>query len=206
MILASASPRRRELVEGVGLVPTVMPSTIDETPQEGEDPEHLVRRQAEGKLEVALPHLLAQPQERTALAADTIVWTPDGQVLGKPQGPEDAAGMLRALSGCTHHVSTGVACAALVEGELRTTSFVERTAVTFHELTDAQIAAYVATGEPLDKAGAYGIQGEGRLLVSRIEGDYFNVVGLPVSRTVRELGQLLGEKDLVASVIQRSVR
>lgn len=206
MILASASPRRRELLEGVGLTATVIPSSIDETPLPGELPEHLVRRLAEGKLRASLPHLLAMPEEQTALAADTIVWTQDGQVLGKPTDETDAARMLMLLSGRTHHVSTGVALAVRQGSEVRTTSFVERTAVTFHDLTKAQIDAYVRTGEPMDKAGAYGIQGEGRLLVSAIQGDYFNVVGLPVSRVVHELGALLGHEDLVAMTIARSAQ
>ena len=113
--------------------------------------------------------------------------------------------MLRELSGRTHHVSTGVCVLRLAEdgSAADRASFVETTDVTFWELTDAEIAAYVSTGEPLDKAGAYGIQGAGRLLVERIDGDYSNVVGLPVARLVREVTRLMGdEKDYVAEAIR----
>lgn len=120
------------------------------------------------------------------LGADTIVVC-DGRLLGKPRTEEEAFAMLRLLSGRTHDVWTGVAI-ALPHGVI--TSFAEKTAVTFWELDDEEIAAYIATGEPMDKAGAYGIQGRAALFVKRIEGDYLTVVGLPLSRTVRELRRL----------------
>lgn len=120
------------------------------------------------------------------LGADTIVVC-DGRLLGKPRTEEEAFAMLRQLSGRTHDVWTGVAI-ALPQGSI--TSFAEKTAVTFWELDDEEIAAYIATGEPMDKAGAYGIQGRAALFVKRIEGDYLTVVGLPLSRTVRELRRL----------------
>ena len=122
------------------------------------------------------------------VAADTTVWI-DGLELGKPRDDKDARAMLVRLSGRTHHVSTGV-CVLAAERE---SSFVETSSVTFFKLSPEQIDAYVRSGEPRDKAGAYGIQGRGRLLVSGIEGDYFNIVGLPVARLARELDALLGE-------------
>lgn len=205
MILASQSPRRRELLAEAGLELEVRPADIDEARRPGESPVELVARLAAEKAEAvraaALDHV---PDDRLLVAADTIVWMGD-EALGKPADPDDAARMLRELSGRTHHVSTGV-CALLLGPDgsrARASSFVETTDVTFWPLTEAQVAAYVATGEPLDKAGAYGIQGAGRMLVEGIRGDYANVVGLPVARLVRELGTLLGgEKDLVAEAIR----
>lgn len=205
LILASQSPRRRELLEQAGFELTVAPSDIDETRRSGESPVELVERLARGKARAALPLLHHGATSAVAVvAADTIVWTDAGEVLGKPADEDDAARMLRELSGRTHHVSTGACVAAgAADGATgRVTSFVETTDVTFWELTDAEVAAYVASGEPGDKAGAYGIQGAGRLLVREVCGDYQNVVGLPVARLVRELGALLGEKDLVARAIK----
>jgi len=127
------------------------------------------------------------------------VWFRDVE-LGKPADTDDARRMLRALSGHTHHVSTGVAIARA--GEER--SFVETSDVTFYELTDAQIDSYVSSGEPMDKAGAYGIQGLGRLLVREIRGDYFNIVGLPVARLVRELEDMgaTAEEPLLCKILE----
>ena len=204
MILASQSPRRRELLSEAGFDLDIRPADIDEARLPGESPMELVARLAAEKAEAARATLDASPSDGLLVAADTIVWMGD-EALGKPEGPEDAARMLRELSGRTHHVSTGVCVLRLAEdgsAEERA-SFVETTDVTFWELTDAEIAAYVSTGEPLDKAGAYGIQGAGRLLVERIDGDYSNVVGLPVARLVREVTRLMGdEKDYVAEAIR----
>ncbi|MCR8908620.1 Maf family protein [Thermophilibacter sp. ET337] len=204
MILASQSPRRRELLSEAGFDLDIRPADIDEARLPGESPMELVARLAAEKAEAARATLDASPSDGLLVAADTIVWMGD-EALGKPEGPEDAARMLRELSGRTHHVSTGVCVLSLAEdgsAEERA-SFVETTDVTFWELTDAEIAAYVSTGEPLDKAGAYGIQGAGRLLVERIDGDYSNVVGLPVARLVREVTRLMGdEKDYVAEAIR----
>ena len=204
MILASQSPRRRELLSEAGFDLDIRPADIDEARLPGESPMELVARLAAEKAEAARATLDASPSDGLLVAADTIVWMGD-EALGKPEGPEDAARMLRELSGRTHHVSTGVCVLSLAEdgsAEERA-SFVETTDVTFWELTDAEIAAYVSTGEPLDKAGAYGIQGAGRLLVERIDGDYSNVVGLPIARLVRELTRLKGgEKDYVAEAIR----
>lgn len=201
MILASQSPRRRELLEAAGFELTVVPASIDEARRAGEGPVALVERLAREKAAAVADRLGDEAGGEPVVAADTIVWTDDGAVLGKPADDADAARMLRELSGRTHHVSTGV-CLVAPGGERR--SFVETTDVTFWELTDAQIEAYVKSGEPADKAGSYGIQGAGRMLVRGIRGDYENVVGLPVARLVRELSELLGADgdDLVA----RSIR
>lgn len=200
MYLASQSPRRRQLLEAAGFSLTIVPADIDETRQEGETPTRLVERLACQKAEATRASLVGRATEDVLLAADTIVWTEDGDVLGKPADEKAARTMLRELSGRTHHVSTGVCLMQLgpAAQELATRAFVETTRVSFFDLTDEEIRAYVASGEPMDKAGAYGIQGRGRLLVSGIDGDWANVVGLPVARVVRELDALLGRQDLVA--------
>ena len=204
MILASQSPRRRELLGDAGFELEVVPADIDETRREGEGPVGLVGRLAAEKAESVRAALEHAPADGLLVAADTIVWMGD-EALGKPADAADAAAMLRELSGRTHHVSTGV-CAMLLapDGSLeREARFVETSDVTFWELTDEQVDAYIACGEPLDKAGAYGIQGTGRLLVREVRGDYSNVVGLPVARLVRELGELVGGgRDLVAQSIR----
>ena len=203
MILASQSPRRRELLSDAGFDLKIVPANIDENRREDETPVELVARLATEKAKSVRGSLGHGPADGLLVAADTIVWMGD-EALGKPADPADAARMLRELSGRTHHVSTGV-CAMSLGADaspIATTSFVETTDVTFWELSDAEIAAYVETGEPLDKAGAYGIQGAGRLLVREISGDYANVVGLPVSRLVRELAALCDQNDLIARAIR----
>ena len=203
MILASQSPRRRELLSDAGFDLEIVPANIDENRREDETPVELVARLAMEKAESVRGSLGRAPADGLLVAANTIVWMGD-EALGKPADPADAARMLRELSGRTHHVSTGV-CAmrlGLDASPIATTSFVETTDVTFWELSDAEIVAYVETGEPLDKAGAYGIQGAGRLLVQEISGDYANVVGLPVSRLVRELAALCDQDDLIARAIR----
>ena len=184
MILASQSPRRIELIREAGFDVQVIPADIDESARPGEGPFELVERLARAKAE-AVSSAHAAPGE-TVVAADTIVAL-DGELLGKPADEADARRMLRALSGKTHQVATGV---CIAHGEC-IDSFVDITDVTFYELSDAEIDAYVATGEPMDKAGAYGIQGFGALLIEGIQGDYYNVMGLPVCRLggiLRQLG------------------
>lgn len=188
MILASGSPRRLELLRQMGFSPVVRPANIDETPRPGESPTDLVLRLARQKARACEKCLPDKLLGQVVIAADTTVWI-DGLELGKPHDDEDARAMLTRLSGRTHHVSTGV-CMLAPAGEA---SFVETSSVTFFELSPDQIDAYVQSGEPRDKAGSYGIQGRGRLLVSGIEGDYFNIVGLPVARLARELDALVGE-------------
>lgn len=198
MILASQSPRRRQLLEELGYTLEVLPADINETRRSGESPDGLVCRLAEQKAEASLELARAEglrDPDGLLVAADTIVWDDEGDVLGKPADEADAARMLRSLSGRTHRVSTGCCVIRLGEGltELGRSAFVETTDVEFWPLTDEQVAAYVASGEPMDKAGAYGIQGLGRLLVRGIRGDYFSVVGLPVSRLARQIDALLAQ-------------
>ena len=182
IILASQSPRRRELLERMGLPFRVITPDIDERMDRALPPGELVAAISAEKARA----VAAQAGGAIVIAADTVVAL-DGAVLGKPADESDAARMLTALSGRTHQVFTGltVACGA----DVRTVS--EETAVTFRPLTGEEVAAYVRTGEPMDKAGAYGIQGYGALLVEGVQGDYYNVMGLPVCRLgglLRELG------------------
>lgn len=181
LVLASQSPRRRELLTLVGLAHEVRPADVDETPHEDEQPVPHAERLARAKAET----LAARERDAVVVAADTIVVI-DGLILGKPADAHDARAMLRRLAGRTHTVFTAVAVA---RGG-RTVSGVEEVQVTFRALDDAEIAAYVATGEPMDKAGSYGIQGFGATIVERIEGDYFAVMGLPLVRLVRLLGDV----------------
>ncbi|HET7583611.1 MAG TPA: Maf family protein [Gemmatimonadaceae bacterium] len=182
VILASASPRRRDLLDMIGIAHEVMPANIDESYLPGEDPcTHAERLAREKGARIA-----AANPESVVISADTIVVL-DGAILGKPADADEAARTLRLLSGRTHTVFTAVCVAR--NGELR--SAVEEVAVRFRALTDEEIAAYVRTGEPMDKAGAYGIQGYGATIVARIEGDYFAVMGLPLMRLIllaREMG------------------
>ena len=192
LLLASGSPRRSELLREAGFVPIVVPQDVDETPQPDETPKALVERLARLKATSALDDAR---NGDVVVAADTTVAI-GNEDLGKPASDEDARRMLRMLSGATHHVSTGVclAVAGSTPSTRQAISFVETTEVTFYDLTEPDIDAYVATGEPADKAGAYGIQGLGRALESGIEGDYYNVVGLPVARVLRELSGLLAKE------------
>ncbi len=181
MILASQSPRRQELLRRAGVTFRVMPSSFDEAPLKARalEPDELVVALARGKARAVAD---AIDGDEPVIGADTVVAL-EGEVLGKPTSPADATRMLRELSGRRHTVFTGVH----VEAGARSFSFFEATDVQFFPLDEEEIAAYVATGEPMDKAGAYGIQGRGCLLVSGIHGDYCNVVGLPVARLVRAL-------------------
>ena len=181
VILASASPRRRELLALIGVAHEVRPADIDESYLEGETPHAHAERLARGK---AATVAAAHP-EAVTIGSDTIVVV-DGRVLGKPRDVAHAHTMLRMLSGRSHEVMTGVA----VTWRGRTVSGVETVGVTFRELDDADIEAYIATGEPMDKAGAYGIQGFGATIVTRVHGDYFAVMGLPLNRLVRQLEAL----------------
>lgn len=186
LVLASGSPRRLDLLRRLGLEPTVRPVDIDETPQAGEAAEPYVARLAREKAEAA-------PLEcgEIVLAADTIVAL-DGRLLGKPHDAPTAAAMLRDLSGRRHQVMTGVAVRVPRDGGDSNAPDaiaveVVTTHVDFARLTDQQIAWYVATGEPMDKAGAYGIQGAGGVFVDRVEGSDTNVVGLPLAVAARML-------------------
>jgi len=218
LVLASASPRRQELLRNAGISFTVQPSNIDETPLPGEAPQACAERLAREK---ALAVSQRRPQD-LVLGADTIVVV-DETILGKPVDAEDAARILRLLSGRSHRVITGVCVIAPVVSrqlpvasdnvmsidetsgnvpharteskELRTAS--ETTLVTMSNLSDDEIRTYIATGEPMDKAGAYAIQGVASRWIPRIEGDYSNVVGLPVPlvlRMLRELKEIVVEE------------
>jgi len=181
LILASRSPRRRKLLAQLGLDFEVHPSDLDENATNHRLPEQLVEQLALEKART----VAARFPEALTLGADTIVVL-DGDVLNKPADEAEARAMLRRLSGRTHTVYTGV---ALVHpASQREVVDYEATQVTFAPLTDAEIDAYVATGSPLDKAGAYGIQDDyGAVFIRRIEGDYYNVVGLPLHRLYRML-------------------
>jgi len=178
LILASASPRRKEIMQTAGLIFSIHVSDTDETLPDGIAASEAVTELSYRKaLAVAKTH-----PDDTVIGADTVV-TLDGKILGKPANTDDAKNMLRTLSGRTHKVFTGV---CIIKGDC-VNKFFEETDVTFFDLTDEEINAYVETNEPMDKAGAYGIQGKGCTLVKGICGDYFNVVGLPVARLVKEL-------------------
>ena len=178
LILASGSPRRQELLKLVTEDFAVCPVDVDETLPEGMPVEMAAAFLADKKAAAGA----ALYPDTIVLGCDTIVLLGD-EIMGKPKDRDDAFRMLRALSGETHSVLTGV---SLYLGK-QTTVFTAETMVTFYPLSDAEIEAYLETGEPFDKAGAYGIQGKGSLLVQGIEGDYFNVVGLPVAALSRHL-------------------
>ncbi len=183
LILASASPRRAELLTAAGLPFVVQPVDLDETRRVGETAEACARRLALAKAEAVL-----RPPGAIVLGADTLVVV-DGEALGKPADDGDAATMLRRLSGRAHEVVTGV---GIVHDGGASVDLVS-TRVTFAPLSDAEIAWYVGTGEPRDKAGAYGIQGGASRFVARIDGSYSNVVGLPVELVYRRLRALVGQ-------------
>lgn len=180
ILLASSSPRRRELLTMVGIAHEVIPADIDEAYLPGEVPLAHAERLARGKAETIAP----VAPDALVIGADTIVVI-GGQVLGKPRDEAHAADMLRRLSGRTHEVLTAVAVAR----GTRVESGVETVSVTFRELRDEEIRAYIATREPMDKAGAYGIQGYGATIVQRIDGDFFAVMGLSLVRLVSLLAK-----------------
>ncbi|MBQ1252482.1 MAG: septum formation protein Maf [Firmicutes bacterium] len=180
LILASASPRRKELLEKLDLTFTVCPADVDESRLPDEDAAMYPLRTA-----VKKAMAIAEGRENAlVIAADTVVVV-DNDILGKPKDEEEARGMLRRLAGREHIVITGIGIVDTVSG--RTLSGTEHTIVYFHPLSTEEIDAYVASKESMDKAGAYGIQGKGSLLVRKIDGDYFNVMGLPLSKLYRLL-------------------
>jgi septum formation protein len=196
VVLASQSPRRRELLTLIGVPHEVRPADIDESVLPGERPAPHAERLARQK---ALA-IAGDDPEAVTIGSDTIVVV-DGDILGKPSDHADARRMLRRLSGREHVVFTAVAVA---RGG-RVASSVEEVTVAFRELSDADIDAYVATGEPMDKAGAYGIQGYGATIVERIDGDFFAVMGLPLGRLVRLMGELGVEYAFGPPKARRSV-
>lgn len=187
LILASASPRRRELLARAGVSFEVRPAEIDETPRAGERPEALAERLAREKA-LAVARRLGRAAAHHVLGSDTIVVL-GGEVLGKPRDPAHAEALLGRLVGRVHEVTTGVALVR--SGDLAARSFTVTSRVTMHDADAETIRRYVAGGEPLDKAGAYALQGEGRRFVAAVEGSESNVIGLPLDETLallREAG------------------
>ncbi len=183
VVLASQSPRRKELLRFLFPDFLVRPADIDETVPSGVDPFSAAEIIASKKAD-------ATASSGLVIACDTVVII-NGEILGKPHDETDARRMLEKLSGATHDVVSGVALR--YKGKKR--SFSQRTSVTFCSMTDSDICAYLATGEPFDKAGAYGIQGYGALFVEKIDGDFFNVVGLPIARLRTEIISLIKEAE-----------
>jgi septum formation protein len=187
LILASASPRRRELLTQAGYQFQIHPANIPEDPHPNEDPIAYVTRLAQQKAE-AVFRQRADP-EAIFLGSDTTV-TIDNQLLGKPENANDAARMLRLLSGRTHRVITGISLVFESNGKEAASTTAEITNVEFLPLTEQDIAAYIATGEPNDKAGAYAIQGQAARWIPRIQGCYYNVMGLPISKVATMLATM----------------
>jgi septum formation protein len=184
LILASASARRAEILRDAGLSFVALSSAVDETPYPNESPNDLVERLALAKAELVAARAIGPA---IIIGADTVI-SLDGHILGKPRSTDDARRMLEKLSGRTHSVVTGIALIRIPDAERRT--FVESTLVHFAALTSEEILRYLATGEPHDKAGAYAIQGHAGRFIPRVEGCYFNIVGLPLSRLCRALVDL----------------
>jgi nucleoside triphosphate pyrophosphatase len=184
LILASASTRRAEILRDAAIPFTVLSSAVDETPIPGESPHDLVQRLAGAKVELAAARAVGPA---IVLAADTVVAL-DEHILGKPRSAEDARKMLRQLSGRTHSVVTGVALIRLPDGERNT--FVESTLVHFAQISDEEIDRYIDSDEPFDKAGSYAIQGRAGRYIPRVEGCYFNIVGLPLARVTQALAHM----------------
>lgn len=201
IILASGSPRRKELLAQAGYDFDVCPS-LSEEDLEVMAPSEYVMLLAKMKADEVCNRLIAEdvgrrvkklPERFVVLGADTVV-SLNGRILGKPYDYDDAYNTLNSLSDQTHQVYTGV-CLIYVEGRAKTSSsFFEKTDVTFYPVSHNEIIQYLATNEPFDKAGSYGIQGKGGLFVKRIEGDYNNVVGLPLARVYHKLEELVSEE------------
>lgn len=189
LILASASPRRAEILRDAGFTFHVMSSAVDETPYPDESPHVLVQRLADAKAELVAARAVGSA---IVIAADTEVVL-DGRVFGKPRSTDDARRMLENLSGRTHSVLTGVSLIRLPDAER--IQFVETTLVHFAPLDSEKISRYLGTGEPHDKAGGYAIQGRAGRYIPRIEGDYFNIVGLPLARVTQALADLGWSED-----------
>jgi septum formation protein len=189
LILASGSPRRAEILQSVGLPFTVLSSAVDETPIPGETAQEMVRRLAAAKADLVAQRAVGPA---IVIAADTVV-TLDNTIFGKPRTTEDARQMLEKMAGRMHSVITGVALVRLPDVERR--EFHEITHVQFGPLDEEEITRYLASGEPFDKAGAYAIQGRAGRYITRIEGCYYNVVGLPLARLCTALAELGWTED-----------
>ena len=188
ILLASASPRRRELITNIGIPYVSVSVDCDESVAEGIEPREAAITVAMRKAQAA--RSLPESEGRIIVSVDTMVVC-DGVIFGKPCDEDDARRMLRLLSGKEHSVLTAV-CIITPDGQ--SLSFCEGSQVRFYSLTEDEINNYVATGEPMDKAGAYGIQGKGMMLVREIEGDFYNIVGLPVARLGRTLKMVMSER------------
>lgn len=209
IVLASASPRRRELLGQIGIVPEIIPSTIEERITT-DQPEEVVKELSYQKAcDVAcsiasdaaeLPEMAAAPIEMAAasatavIGADTVV-AAEGRILGKPKTHEEAVQMISLLAGKTHQVYTGVTLIFLGPDGRREMTFAEKTDVHVYPMTEEEIYEYAHSGEPMDKAGAYGIQGKFASYIKGIDGDYNNVVGLPVGRVYQEMKRLLNKPE-----------
>ena len=189
LILASGSPRRAEILQSVGIPFTVLSSAVDETPIPGESAQEMVRRLAAAKAELVAQRAVGPA---IVIAADTVV-TLDNTIFGKPRTTDDARQMLEKMAGRMHSVITGVALIRLPDVERR--EFHEITHVQFGPLDEEEITRYLASGEPFDKAGAYAIQGRAGRYITRIEGCYYNVVGLPLARLCTALAELGWTED-----------
>ena len=188
LILASSSPRRAEVLRNAGFTFEIRPAPVDETRFPHESAEEYVRRVAQAKVQTAAAQAGEAGEPAIVIAADTTVLV-EGQILAKPADAADARRMLRLLSGRTHEIFTALAVINLATGQ--ESLHIEKTRVEIVKLSDEEIENYIATGEPFDKAGAYGIQGIAGRFAARISGCYFNVLGMPLSRlwtTLHELG------------------
>lgn len=193
VILASASPRRRELLAQIGMDFKVIISKADENISEP-DPEQLVMKLSDIKAMAVYEEHGIEDEATIILGADTVVAF-DGKVLGKPKDTQQAKEMLSMLSDNTHQVFTGVTILYKKQGELKSETFYDKTTVYTYPISDKEIDQYIMTGEPMDKAGSYGIQGIGAKFIKKIDGDYNNVVGLPVSKIYQKIKEIENEVD-----------
>lgn len=188
IILASQSPRRRELLEQVGIEFEVIPSAAEEKAEKSDPVEIVIELSSQKAIDVGNANRSGVEDNTLIIGADTVVAL-DGEVMGKPKDREQAIAMLKKLQGRTHCVYTGVCLHYKTDGGFETVSFAKETKVTFYQMTDQEIERYVDTGEPMDKAGAYGIQGRSAVFIKEIAGDYNNVVGLPVAEIYQQLNE-----------------
>lgn len=193
VILASASPRRRELLAQIGMDFKVIVSKADENISEPA-PEQLVMKLSNIKAMAVYEEHSIEDEATIILGADTVVAF-DGKVLGKPKDTQKAKEMLSMLSNNTHQVFTGVTILYKKQGELKSETFYDKTTVYTYPISDKEIEEYIMTGEPMDKAGSYGIQGIGAKFIKKIDGDYNNVVGLPVSKIYQKIKEIENEVD-----------
>ena len=195
VVLGSASPRRRDLMEQAG-IPFEVRTAKGEEHSDASDPAAYVQDLAMHKATEVLREVLQEEEgDVLVIGADTVV-VKDGTILGKPKDSNDAFRMIRLIAGTDHQVMTGVGLILRKQGEIRTRSFTEVTHVFVHSMCTEEIRAYIETGEPFDTAGAYGIQGKFGIFVDKIEGDYHNVVGLPIARLYHEIRRLILSRSL----------